>query len=167
MRTFWGLTSRWTSRRAWAAARPRPTSIAYAAASSSGSLPEPVDPLLQRLAVDVLEDDVGAAAVLAGVDHRDDVRVRDLGDRARLAAEALDLVGLVGDLAVQDLGRDPALERLVAGQVDGRHAAAAELRLEPVAAGEHGSGQRPGRPCRRLAHEPLDRVRAAPRLRAP
>ena len=76
----------------------------------------------------------GRPVVLAGVDHRDDVRMRELGDRARLAPEALDLVRLVGDLAVQDLDRDPALERLVAGEIDGRHAAAAELRLEPVAA---------------------------------
>ncbi len=38
--------------------------------------PEPADPLLQRLAVDVLEDDVGTALVLARVDHVHDVRVR-------------------------------------------------------------------------------------------
>ena len=52
------------------------------------------DALLERLALDVLEDDVGAAVVLARVDHADDVRVRELGDRARLAAEALELVGV-------------------------------------------------------------------------
>ena len=46
---------------------------------------------------------------------------------------------------MQDLRRDPALERLVAGQVDGRHAAAAELRLQPIAAGEHCPGQYAGR----------------------
>ena len=31
------------------------------------------DAVLQRLALDVLEDDVGMALVLPGVDHRDDV----------------------------------------------------------------------------------------------
>ena len=36
----------------------------------------------------------GAPVLLAGVDHADDVRVRELGDRARLAAEALELVGV-------------------------------------------------------------------------
>ena len=104
---------------------------------SSGA--DPVDPLLQRLPFDVLEDDVGVAVVLAGVDHRDDVGVGELGHRPRLLAEALELVGLLGHLAVHDLDRDRAVERRVAGQVDGRHAAAAELRLQPVAAGEHGA----------------------------
>ena len=51
------------------------------------------DALLERLALDVLEDDVRLAVVLARVDHGDDVRVGELGDRARLAAEALELAG--------------------------------------------------------------------------
>ena len=72
--------------------------------------PDALDPLLERLAVDVLEDDVGVAAVLAGVDHRHNVRVRELSDRARLAAESLDLVRLVGHLAMHDLHRHPPLE---------------------------------------------------------
>ncbi len=99
--------------------------------------------MLERFAVAVLEDDVGPPAVLPGVDHGDHVRVRDLRHRPRLAAKALDLVGLVGDLAVQDLCRDPALERLVAGEIHGRHAAAAELRLEPVATRQHRPGECP------------------------
>ena len=56
--------------------------------------------------------DVRAALVLAGVDHADDVRVRELRDRARLAAEALELVGVGRDLAVHQLDRDAPLERL-------------------------------------------------------
>ena len=103
---------------------------------------DPRDPLLQRLALDVLEDDVGVAAVLAGVDHRDDVGVGELRDRARLLAEALELVGLLGHLAVHHLHRDRPVEGLVFGQVDGGHPAAAQLRLQPVAAGEHGSDHR-------------------------
>ena len=105
---------------------------------------DPSDPLLQRLALDVLEDDVGVAAVLAGVDHRDDVGVGELGHRPRLLAEALELVLLLGHLAVHDLDRDRPVEGLVAGQVDGRHAAAAQLRLQPVAAGEHRADHRAG-----------------------
>ena len=58
------------------------------------------DALLERLALDVLEDDVRPALVLAGVDHADDVRMRELGDGAGLAAEALELVGVARDLAV-------------------------------------------------------------------
>ncbi len=106
---------------------------------------DPRDPLLQRLAFDVLEDDVGVAVVLAGVDHRDDVGVGDLRDRPRLLPEALDLVGLLRHLAVHDLDRDRAVEGLVFGQVDGGHAAAAQLRLQPVAAREHGADHRAGR----------------------
>ena len=52
-------------------------------------LPFP-DHLLEALALDVLEDDVGAPVDLAAIDHRDEVRVVELGDRARLAPEALD-----------------------------------------------------------------------------
>jgi hypothetical protein len=99
-----------------------------------------VDAVLEGLAVDVLEDDVGAAAVLARVDYGNNVRMRDLRNRPRLATEALNLVRLVGDLAVQDLRGHPPLERLVARQVDGGHPAATKLRLEPVAAREHGPG---------------------------
>src|SRR6185436_13729628 len=80
--------------------------------------------------------------LLAGVDHPDEVRMRELRDGARLAAEALELVLVVGDLAVQHLDRHVAAERLVDREVDGRHAAAAELRLQPVAAGEHRSDHR-------------------------
>ena len=52
------------------------------------------DAVLQRLALDVLEDDVGPAVLLPGVDHADDVRVAELGDGASLAPEALELVGV-------------------------------------------------------------------------
>ena len=74
---------------------------------------QPADPVLERLALDVLEHDVGPAVVLAGVDHADDVGMRELGDRPRLAAEALELIGVGGHLAVHQLDRDGALERLV------------------------------------------------------
>jgi hypothetical protein len=55
--------------------------------------PVAADAVLERLALDVLEHDERAAvAVLAGVDDPDDVRVVELGDRAGLPAEALELV---------------------------------------------------------------------------
>ena len=56
---------------------------------------EPPDAVLERLALDVLEDDVGPVVVLARVDHADDVRVRELRDGARLASEAFELVGIL------------------------------------------------------------------------
>ena len=49
---------------------------------------------LQRAALDVLEDDVGAAVVLARVDDPDEVGMREPRRRPGLAAEALELVGL-------------------------------------------------------------------------
>ena len=49
--------------------------------------------------------------MLAAVDHRDDVRVRELRDRARLAAEALDVLVVVAVVLVQDLQRDVPLEQ--------------------------------------------------------
>ena len=101
--------------------------------------PEPADPVLERLALDVLEDDVGAPVLLARVDHADDVRVRELRDGARLAAEALELVGLGRDVAVHELDRDAALQRGVEGAVDRRHAARAHLGIEPVAAVQQGA----------------------------
>ena len=48
----------------------------------------------------------GRVVVLAGVDDPDDVGVVELRDGARLAAEALELVGVRGDLAVHELDRD-------------------------------------------------------------
>ena len=98
--------------------------------------PEPADAVLERLALDVLEDDVGPVLVLAGVDHADDVRVRELRDRPRLAPEALELVGVGRHLPVQELDRHPALEVDVEGLIDRRHPSGADLGVEPVAAAE-------------------------------
>ena len=100
---------------------------------------EPPDAVLQRLALDVLEDDVGGAVVLAGVDHRDDVGVVELRHRAGLAPEALELVRVGGDVPVHQLDRHPALERGVEGAVDGRHPAGADLLLEPEAVAYEGA----------------------------
>jgi hypothetical protein len=106
--------------------------------------PEPVDPVLERLALEILEDDVGVALVLAGVDHRDHVRVRELGHRPRLAAEPLDLVRLIGDLRVHDLHGHGSLEGLVASEVHGRHAAGAQLGVQAVAPRQNAANRAPG-----------------------
>src|SRR5262249_47209227 len=100
------------------------------------------DQLLQVLAVDVLEDDVLAPLVLAAVDDGDDVRVGGPPDRARLAPEALDVLGVVDVALVEDLDRDAAVELDVAGAEDARHAAAAAELLELVAVGDHVAGLR-------------------------
>ncbi len=58
--------------------------------------------------------------------HRNDVGMLEPAGHARLLAEALGERGVVEELGRQDLERDVALERRVAGPVDGRHPAAAE-----------------------------------------
>ena len=81
--------------------------------------------------------------LLAGVDHRHDVRVAELRDRARLAAEALELIGVGRDLAVHQLDRHRPLEHGVERAVHGRHPAAPDLRVEAVAPAEQGAEQGP------------------------
>src|SRR5205814_3537469 len=107
--------------------------------------PALLDDLLERVPVDVLEHDELPAVLLAAVDHRDDVRVRELRDRARLAAEALDRVAVLRVVRVQDLQRDVALEQPVARPKDTRHPAAADELLELVSVrndfADHGHGE--------------------------
>ena len=128
-----------------------------------GQRPLAADELLERLALHVLEHDVrrsdarlGAVlgGLLAGVDDGDDVRMVQARDRARLAAKALELIGVRGDLAMHELDRDGPLEHRVKGAVDGRHAAAADLRIEPVAAAEQ---------CADSGHGDLLCAQSAPR----
>ena len=141
-RTFWGLTSRCTM--------PRVVGDAERAGDLDGvgdrlghrQAAEAADAVLQRLALDVLEDDVRRVVVLAGVDDGDDVRVVELRDGPRLAPEALELVGVRRDLAVHQLDRDLALEHGVEGAIDRRHPARADLGVEPVAAVEQGADLR-------------------------
>ncbi|MEJ7718051.1 MAG: hypothetical protein WKF31_08840 [Thermoleophilaceae bacterium] len=101
--------------------------------------PEPADAVLERLALDVLEHDVGTGVVLTRVDDRDHVGVRQPRHRARLAPESLDLVLLGGHLGVEDLDGHPSLEGLVERPVDGGHAPGADPLLEPKAPGDEGS----------------------------
>ena len=102
---------------------------------ATGSAALAHDELLQVLAADELEDDVLPAVLLAPVDHGDDVRVRELRDRARLTTEPLDLVRVVRVALVEHLDGHVALEHAVVGPVDARHAPAPEDALESVAAG--------------------------------
>ena len=108
--------------------------------------------LLEVLAVDVLEDDVLPSVVVPAVDDGDDVRVREPRDRARLAAEALEVFRILGVVLVEDLDRDAPIELAVVRAKDARHPAGAEELLELVPVGDqiaglrrpgHGSGIRP------------------------
>jgi hypothetical protein len=70
------------------------------------------------------------------------VPVREPRHRTRLAPEALDLVGVGGDLTMHELYRHPAFERLVERPVHGRHPARADLLFEPEARAEEGADHR-------------------------
>ena len=102
-----------------------------------------VDETLEALAGDELEDDVLTPVVLAAIDDRDDVRMRELGDRPRLPAEAFDRVVVRRVRRVQDLQRDAALEQAVGRPVDARHPAGADELLQLVAARDHLSQHEP------------------------
>ena len=127
------MTSRWTSPCSCAKPSARAICSVEPHGLVLGQRPLALDERLQVLAGDVLEDDVLPAVLLAAVDHGDDVRVRELRDRARLAAETLDVVGVGGELLVQHLQRDVTLEQPVVSPVDARHAACADELLELVA----------------------------------
>ena len=90
----------------------------------------------------MLEDDVLAAVVLPAVDHGDDVRVRQPRDGARLAAEALEVLGVLGVVLVEDLDRDLALELAVVRTEHAGHATGSHELLELVAVGDQIAGLR-------------------------
>ena len=73
----------------------------------------------------------GRPVGLAAIDHRDDVRMRELRDDARLAPEPLDVLVVLEVALVEDLQRDVALEQRVVRLVDARHAAAPEELARP------------------------------------
>ena len=94
--------------------------------------PFALDELLQVLAVDVLEHDELPPVLLAAVDHCDDVRMVEPGNRARLATEALRVFGIPRKVLVEDLQRDAAFENIVPRAVDARHTSLADELLDLV-----------------------------------
>src|SRR5438445_591537 len=99
--------------------------------------PVAFEQLLQVLAVDVLEDDELSPVRLAAIDHGDDVRVRELGNRSRLAAKTLDVIGVLQVVLVEDLQGDVSVQQAVASLVDARHAAGADELFELVPVCDH------------------------------
>ena len=94
-----------------------------------------LDQILERLALEVLHDEVHRALGQdAEVGDVDDVRVVDRRRRARLAQEAVDRLLVARELRVQHFHRDRLLDVDVLAEVDGAHAAAAEDLVEPVVA---------------------------------
>ena len=97
-----------------------------------------VQPLAERLALDEGHDVVEVAIGLAGIEHREDVRVGELGRDLDFATET---VGAQGgrQLGPENLDRHLALVPDVFGEVDRRHAAGPGLANERVPAGECGA----------------------------
>ena len=84
------------------------------------------EPVGERLAFEVLHDQVVDAVLLADVVERADVRMAERGDRLRLALEAEAELRVAGEVRRQHLDRDGAVEARVARAVDLAHAARAE-----------------------------------------
>ena len=84
-------------------------------------------PVAQRLSLEQLHDGVDDRAVPSEVVDREDVRVRERGDRLRLALEARERLAVRDEALGQDLDRDVALEPRVPRPVDLAHAARAPI----------------------------------------
>ena len=100
--------------------------------------PAGAEPLAQCLALHVAHDEKNEATRLADAMDRDDVRVREPGRHARLAQEPLPRRRCAREVRGQDLDGDVAIQLHVAREVNHAHAAAAELALEGVLAGQRG-----------------------------
>ena len=80
--------------------------VAHVAGRALGRQRRAAHQLRQALALDQLHREVRLAVVVADLEHRDRVRVTELGGGARFLAEAVDLL-VVGELAGGDeLQRD-------------------------------------------------------------
>ena len=106
------------------------------------------EPVRQRLAVEVLHDEIRRAGLFADVVQRADVGMIELRDRAGFAVEPLAELRIGGERLREDLDGDRAIEPRVARLVDLAHPAGAEggenfVRAEARARLEcHGSGCR-------------------------
>ncbi len=85
--------------------------------------------------------------LVADVEQRADVRMRELRDDAGFALEALARVGAGRDLRVEDFDGDDALETRVAGPVDLAHTSTANRRDDLVRAEARAGGKAHGRDC--------------------
>ena len=107
------------------------------------------EPVAERLALEVLHDEVLGLALAADVVERADVRMRELRDGLRLALEALARFGRRGHVRRQDLDGDRPLEPRVLRLVNLPHPARADRRDDLV-------GTEAGTRCE--AHEILARI---------
>ena len=85
-----------------------------------------VNPVRQRLAVEILHDEVVDRLVTADIVDGTDVRMRERGNRPRLALESRAAIRIGRQVGRQHLHRHRAIEPRVARFVDLAHAARAE-----------------------------------------
>ena len=111
--------------------------LQYAHRLRRGERPGASDALAERLAVDVGHDEEHHVAARVHQVDRNDVRVRECGDRAGLAHEAFACLAVSGEVRREQLDRDESFEREVARQEDDPHAAAPDLAHEREPSG-HG-----------------------------
>jgi len=98
-----------------------------------------LDALGQRLALEVLHDNVGSTVgLLAVVGDLDQAGVLDPVDGAGFIEEAGDELGIAGVLAVQDLDGDAALDGLVDRLVDRTHPTFTDTAYNAVGADHRG-----------------------------
>ena len=118
----------------------RPGDLAQHARRLAGEQrPARADPLAERRPLDERHDHVDEArrARRRAYDGHD-VRMRERGGGLRLAQERLAQLGALGERGREDLDRDGPSEPDLAREVDDAHAAAADLAVERVLAGERG-----------------------------
>ena len=131
--TLCGLTSRCMTPRSCAYASAAATCTAIASASAIGRRPSSEMRSCRSRPSHELADDERPPVGLAAVDDRDDARVREQRQRARLALEALDRIGVLQPTGVQQLDRNRPVELLVVGLPDARHPSAAEQPVDAEA----------------------------------
>ncbi len=116
--------------------------------------PAPFQPLLERLALDVLDDQVVNVVLHADVVERADVRMVQARDDARFTLEPLPAVRIVRQMFRQCLDRDRAVQARIDSAIHLAHAACADERLQIV--GAEGASHQPAR--RGSRREPADRA---------
>ena len=89
-------------------------------------------PRAQRLPFEQLRDDEEGAVLVAVVEDGEDVRVRQRRDRARLALEARQRVGVTRGVGKEDFDGDVAAQARIAAAVDRTHPSFAEQRKDLV-----------------------------------
>src|SRR5262249_25369521 len=95
--------------------------------------------LLQRLAVEVLHDEIGDAVLVANVVHRANVRMAQAGNGVCLTLEPRTPRGVVGDAGVKNLEGDITIEPRIAGPIHFAHPTSAD-RLEDFVGAELSAG---------------------------